>query len=127
MASTLPEAGTVRYGGNARLAALRNVRFRARSAAHYIQADIVAVLYAVPRRSKYIQSLEALMTGIGRAALERTRNALDASGRPIGHRHIGWRWPCDCLAFARPEGDYLWVPCHRHDAARQPAHAASSA
>jgi hypothetical protein len=75
----------------------------------------------VPRRSKYIKSLDALTTGIGRTGFERTRNAFDASGRPSGHRHIGWRWPCDCLAFARVEGDYLWVPCTRHDAARQQA------
>ena len=61
------------------------------------------------------------MTGIGRTGFERTRNAFDASGQPSGHRHMGWRWPCDCLAFARVEGDYLWVPCTRHGAGQQPA------
>ena len=76
----------------------------------------------MPRRSKYIQPLDALLTGIGRAAFERTRNAFDSSGRPDGHRHIGWRWPCDCMAFARSEGDYLWVPCTRHDAGMRPVH-----
>jgi hypothetical protein len=52
---------------------------------------------------------------IGNGAFERTRGVQDAAGRAIARQHIGWRWPCDCLAFARSDGKYLWVPCRRHD------------
>ena len=81
----------------------------------YIQHDPKDVLFLVPSRSKYNQSLDALLAAVGRDACERTRKAFDASGRPAGYRHVGWRWPCDCTAFARSDGDYLWVPCSRHE------------
>jgi hypothetical protein len=49
--------------------------------------------------------------GVELRSLERSE--LDATLYP---RHKGWRWPCACSAFVRPEGDgYLWVPCGSHD------------
>ncbi len=114
--STLPAAGTARYAGNARLAATRrNTSVRRQSICPYIQHDPKDVLFFVPSRSKYNQSLDALLAAVGRDAFERTRKAFDASGRPAGYRHVGWRWPCDCTAFARSQGDYLWVPCSGHE------------
>jgi hypothetical protein len=82
----------------------------------YIQKLTIGVLSLVPRRSKFIAPLDELYGRIGSRAFERTRTVVD--GRSTISRHIGWRWPCDCLAFARPEGDYLWVPCKRHDELR---------
>jgi hypothetical protein len=84
----------------------------------YIQSSTIGVLSLVPRRSKFIAPLDELYGRIGSRAFERTRTVVDGSSRSAISRHIGWRWPCDCLAFARPEGDYLWVPCKRHDELR---------
>lgn len=56
----------------------------------------------------------ALLTRLGAGAFERYEHVRDGDGRLAGRRHVGWRWPCDCSAFARPEGDYLWVPCRHH-------------
>jgi hypothetical protein len=88
---------------------------RRRKRKPYIRRTLRAVLSLVPRRSKFITPLAELYGRIGNGAFERSRTVFDQHGRATARRHIGWRWPCDCLAFARPEGDYLWVPCNRHD------------
>ena len=80
----------------------------------YIRVRARGVRSLVPRRSKYVFSLDSLNGRIGNGAFERTRAFVDGHGKAVARRHIGWRWPCDCLAFARPEGNYLWVPCRRH-------------
>ena len=61
-----------------------------------------------------------MLARLGSNAFERYEHERAAGGLPA-RRHIGWRWPCDCSTFARPEGDYLWVACREHDVERQPA------
>jgi hypothetical protein len=68
----------------------------------------------VPTRSKFISSHAALRARLGSPGFERTGRAHDEGGRPAGRRHIGWRWPCDCSAFARGGEEYIWIPCPRH-------------
>lgn len=74
-------------------------------------------MFPVPRRSKYIKSHGILLAQLGAGAFERHERLRDRDGNATGRRHIGWRWACDCAAFARAEGDYLWVPCRRHEPA----------
>lgn len=79
-----------------------------------IRANAGPVLSPVPRRSKYILTHDALVARLGPTGFEREGRIVDEQGKTVGRRHIGWRWPCDCRAFARPENDYLWVPCGQH-------------
>jgi hypothetical protein len=70
---------------------------------------------SVPRRTKSIITHPELVQRIGSPGVELRvpeRIALDV---PTAPRHKGWKWPCSCSAFVRPEGDgYLWVPCPAH-------------
>jgi hypothetical protein len=71
----------------------------------------------VPRKTKSVITLPELSARIGSPAVE--LRSLDRSqlGAVPPPRHKGWRWPCTCSAFVRPEGDgYLWVPCPVHSA-----------
>jgi hypothetical protein len=86
-----------------------------------IRRAFARVVSFVPRRSPYIIAHLSLLARLGSRAFERTEPIRDRDGRLSGLRHIGWRWPCDCSSFARPEGDYLWIPCRAHDAVRQGA------
>jgi hypothetical protein len=75
------------------------------------------VRYRVPSKIKSIRSHPELSARLGSPGIElRTlERVLDA---PLAARHRGWRWPCACSAFVRPEGDgYLWVPCLAHTGA----------
>lgn len=73
------------------------------------------VLFGVPRRTKSILTHPELSSRLGSPGVELRsleRSALDSA---FSARHKGWRWPCACSAFVRPEGDgYLWVPCASH-------------
>ncbi len=68
----------------------------------------------MPRRTKsiitHLELTARLGPGVELRAFERV-----ASDAPLSQRHKGWKWPCACSAFVRPEGDgYLWVPCPSH-------------
>jgi hypothetical protein len=60
----------------------------------------------VPRRTKFVITHPELSARLGGPGVEL---------RSFERTHKGWRWPCACSAFVRPEGDgYLWVPCGTH-------------
>ena len=67
----------------------------------------------MPRRSRSIATLSALRVRLGDNCFERYRVTSHADGAST-RRHVGWQWPCDCVAFARDDGAYLWIGCKRH-------------
>ncbi|HEX3467571.1 MAG TPA: hypothetical protein VHT05_05780 [Candidatus Elarobacter sp.] len=76
-----------------------------------VARDVVSL---VPRRSSSTVSQAELFARLGNGAFERSNGVFDESGRR-SRRHLGWRWQCDCSAFARADGNYVWIPCARHD------------
>ena len=80
-----------------------------------IQTSRRAVLSSVPRRSRNIMSFTILQGKLGTTQFERYQDVARPGEMRRSRRHIGWQWPCDCIAFARGDGHYLWVACHRHN------------
>ncbi len=69
----------------------------------------------MPRRTKFITTHPELSARLGSPGVELRSLERVRSDAPLAARHKGWRWPCACSAFVRPEGDgYLWVPCVVH-------------
>jgi hypothetical protein len=69
----------------------------------------------VPRRTKFIVTHPELSARLGSPGVELRSPVPSPLEMLPALRHKGWRWPCACSAFVRPEGDgYLWVPCVAH-------------
>ena len=87
------------------------------SASRNIQLARGVVSSQVPSRTKFILTHPELSSRLGSPGFELRSLERSAPHATLSAHHKGWRWPCACSAFVRPEGDgYLWVPCVSHTA-----------